>query len=307
MTGRGVAQDTSGVRANAVLSGQVAVVTGATKGLGLAIAREFLNSGASVMIASRREAAVNETVASLGAACGDLARVRCMAADVADLAQVEALGKAANGWHGHLDVWVNNAGITAPYGPSMALHPHAFTGVVHTNVLGTYHGSLVALRYLVPRGQGRLINILGRGDRQVVPYLATYGASKAWVRAFTLALASEYRATGVGIHAFNPGLMRTDFMTETEAITGFGSKLRALRVVLRLIGTDPEVPARTVVWLASRATEGKTGLEKAVFGRLGLMGHSAREGIAWLRGKVGPVELKIREVPASGPSAPPPG
>ncbi|NDF94662.1 MAG: SDR family oxidoreductase [Proteobacteria bacterium] len=307
MTGRGVAQDTSGVRANAVLSGQVAVVTGATKGLGLAIAREFLNSGASVMIASRREAAVNETVASLGAACGDLARVRGMAADVADLAQVEALGKAANGWHGHLDVWVNNAGITAPYGPSMALHPHAFTGVVHTNVLGTYHGSLVALRYLVPRLQGRLINILGRGDRQVVPYLATYGASKAWVRAFTLALASEYRATGVGIHAFNPGLMRTDFMTETEAITGFGSKLRALRVVLRLIGTDPEVPARTVVWLASRATEGKTGLEKAVFGRLGLMGHSAREGIAWLRGKVGPVELKIREVPASGPSAPPPG
>ena len=307
MTGRGVAQDTSGVRANAVLSGQVAVVTGATKGLGLAIAREFLNSGASVMIASRREAAVNETVASLGAACGDLARVRGMAADVADLAQVEALGKAANGWHGHLDVWVNNAGITAPYGPSMALHPHAFTGVVHTNVLGTYHGSLVALRYLVPRGQGRLINILGRGDRQVVPYLATYGASKAWVRAFTLALASEYRATGVGIHAFNPGLMRTDFMTETEAITGFGSKLRALRVVLRLIGTDPEVPARTVVWLASRATEGKTGLEKAVFGRLGLMGHSAREGIAWLRGKVGPVELKIREVPASGPSVPPPG
>lgn len=307
MTGRGVAQDTSGARANAVLSGQVAVVTGATKGLGLAIAREFLNSGASVMIASRREAAVNETVASLGAACGDLARVRGMAADVADLAQVEALGKAANGWHGHLDVWVNNAGITAPYGPSMALHPHAFTGVVHTNVLGTYHGSLVALRYLVPRGQGRLINILGRGDRQVVPYLATYGASKAWVRAFTLALASEYRATGVGIHAFNPGLMRTDFMTETEAITGFGSKLRALRVVLRLIGTDPEVPARTVVWLASRATEGKTGLEKAVFGRLGLMGHSAREGIAWLRGKVGPVELKIREVPASGPSAPPPG
>ena len=307
MTGRGVAQDTSGVRANAVLSGQVAVVTGATKGLGLAIAREFLNSGASVMIASRREAAVNETVASLGAACGDLARVRGMAADVADLAQVEALGKAANGWHGHLDIWVNNAGITAPYGPSMALHPHAFSGVIHTNVLGTYHGSLVALRYLVPRGQGRLINILGRGDRQVVPYLATYGASKAWVRAFTLALASEYRATGVGIHAFNPGLMRTDFMTETEAITGFGSKLRALRVVLRLIGTDPEVPARTVVWLASRATEGKTGLEKAVFGRLGLMGHSAREGIAWLRGKVGPVELKIREVPASGPSAPPPG
>ena len=167
MTGRGVAQDTSGVRANAVLSGQVAVVTGATKGLGLAIAREFLNSGASVMIASRREAAVNETVASLGAACGDLARVRGMSADVADLAQVEALGKAANGWHGHLDIWVNNAGITAPYGPSMALDPHAFTGVIHTNVLGTYHGSLVALRYLVPRGQGRLINILGRGDRQV--------------------------------------------------------------------------------------------------------------------------------------------
>ena len=307
MTGRGVAQDTSGVRANAVLSGQVAVVTGATKGLGLAIAREFLNSGASVMIASRREAAVNETVASLGAACGDLARVRGMSADVADLAQVEALGKAANGWHGHLDIWVNNAGITAPYGPSMALDPHVFTGVIHTNVLGTYHGSLVALRHLVPRGQGRLINILGRGDRQVVPYLATYGASKAWVRAFTLALATEYRATGVGIHAFNPGLMRTDFMTETEAITGFGSKLRALRVVLRLIGTDPEVPARTVVWLASRATEGKTGLDKAVFGRLGLMGHAAREGIAWLRGKVGPVELQIREVPATGPSAPVPG
>ncbi len=307
MTDRGVAPGTAGLRAGGVLSGHVAVVTGATKGLGLAIARAFVDSGASVMVASRRETAVNEIVVALGNDCGDPTRVRGMAVDVADLAQVEALGKAAKDWQGHLDIWVNNAGITAPYGPSMALDPRSFTSVIHTNILGTYHGSLIALRYLVPSGQGRLINILGRGDRQVVPYLATYGASKAWVRAFTLALASEYRATGVGIHAFNPGLMRTDFMTQTEAIAGFGAKLRALRVVLRLIGTDPDVPARTVVWLASRATDGKTGLDKAVFGRLGLAGHAAREGIAWLRGKVGPVELQIREVPASGPSAPVPG
>lgn len=306
MTDRGVAPGTAAFRASNILSGQVAVVTGATKGLGLAIARAFVDTGASVMIASRRETAVNETVMALGAACGDPARVRGMVVDVADLAQVEALGTAANDWQGYLNIWVNNAGITAPYGPSMALDPRLFTGVIHTNILGTYHGSLVALRHLVPRGQGRLINILGRGDRQVVPYLATYGASKAWVRAFTLALASEYRATGVGIHAFNPGLMRTDFMTETEAIAGFGAKLRALRVVLRLIGTDPEVPAQTVVWLASQATAGKTGLDKAVFGRLGLAGHAVREGIAWLRGKVGPVELQIREVPAAGPSAPVP-
>ncbi len=288
-------------QAPGILAGKVAVVTGGTRGLGLAIATAFAANGASVVVASRTHAAAVGAAQLIDAHTGRSNAAFGVQADVGRRDAVDGLASAAVERHGRFDIWVNNAGVSAPYGPAGAIEPEAFESVTRTNVLGTYYGTFAALRHLVPRGVGRIINILGRGDRGPAPFLAPYGASKAWARAFTLATANEYRGTGVGVHAFNPGLMRTDFMTGSQAVAGFEARLRPLRVILRLIGTDPKVPARKAVWLASSATDGQTGLDIANFSRVGLLAHAVREGVGWLRGRGGPIEMAVTTVPPAGP------
>lgn len=282
------------------LLGKVAVITGGTRGLGLATARAFLAEGADVVVGSRSPASVERAVTSLGAS----ERASGLLCDVADLAQVEALCAHAEARFGRLDVWVNNAGLSAPYGPTAAVPPDAFERVVRTNVLGTYHGSIVALHRFLPRHQGKLINILGRGDRQPVPLQNAYAASKAWARHFTLALAREERASGVGIFAFNPGLMFTDLMGETEAVAGYEARLRPLATVMRLWGRPPEEPAQRLVWLASSATDGKTGLDLRVLTPAAMVGGVLRAAGRRLARRPEPLfALHTRTVPPAGRSS----
>jgi NAD(P)-dependent dehydrogenase (short-subunit alcohol dehydrogenase family) len=113
----------------------------------------------------------------------------------------------------------------------------------------------------VPRKGGKLINLLGRGsEMKPVKFQNAYAPTKAWVKSFTLALAEEYADTGVGVYAFNPGLVATEMMSEVEAIQGY-KRLSPLKTVMRMWGNPPEVPAQRALWLASPATDGKTGLE----------------------------------------------
>ena len=109
-----------------------------------------------------------------------------MPCDVSDLAQVEALAAHAVETFGRFDVWVNNAGYAAPYGPTAHVPPQLFMRSVQTNIVGTYHGSIVALRAFLPAGEGKLINVLGRGsDGKPVAMQNAYAATKSWERVFT--------------------------------------------------------------------------------------------------------------------------
>lgn len=257
-----------------LLENQVAVITGSSRGLGLAIAQAYARAGAAVVVASRSQGAVNAAVESLqaqgGRACG-------MACDVADLQQVTALAELARVTFGGLDIWVNNAGLSNIYGQSAHLPIERFEATLRTNIFGTYYGSIVAIRHFLGQGRGKLINLLGRGDRQPVPLQNAYASSKTWVRSFTLALAKEYRTRGIGIYAFNPGLVTTDMLSQVEALPGYEGQLKALETVTRMWGNPPEVPAQKALWLASKATDGKTGLEINVLttGRIvrGLLGE----------------------------------
>ena len=174
---------------------------------------------------------------------------------------MEALAKYAAQTYGGFDVWVNNAGISAPYGPTVHIEPEAFINVLKTNIFGVYYGSIYAMRQFLPSHSGKLINILGRGDNGAVPMQNAYASSKTWVRAFTLALAKEYKESGVGIYAYNPGLMQTDLMEKIEAVAGYEDRLTPLTTVMEMWANPPEVPAERAVWLASSATDGRTGLE----------------------------------------------
>jgi NAD(P)-dependent dehydrogenase (short-subunit alcohol dehydrogenase family) len=277
-----------------VLTGKVAVITGASRGLGLAIARAYVREGAAVVVASRSAAAVAATVAELQAAG---ARVAGQACDVGDAAQVQALADLAIATFGGFDIWVNNAGISAPYGPTALIPVERFDAVIQTNIAGTYHGATVALRHFLPKGRGKLINILGKGESGTAPLQSAYGSSKAWIKAFTRTLAEEYAASGVGIYALQPGMMVTDLITRPEAMAGYEAKLAVLPTVLRILGNPPEVPAERAVWLASGATDGKTGIQLRTLTKGRMLKGALREGLARLLGrKLEAVTLDVHTV-----------
>jgi NAD(P)-dependent dehydrogenase (short-subunit alcohol dehydrogenase family) len=136
--------------------------------------------------------------------------------------------------------------------------------VVNTNIVGTYNGSVVALRHFLAQKSGKLINLLGRGDAGAVPMQNAYSSSKAWVCNFTQALAQEYKGRGVDIFGFNPGLVRTEMLSHVEAVSGYEGRLNPLRYVAMVWGNEADVPAAHALWLASPATDGRNGLMSTV-------------------------------------------
>jgi NAD(P)-dependent dehydrogenase (short-subunit alcohol dehydrogenase family) len=245
-----------------ILKDKVAVVTGSSKGLGLAIARAFAREGAAVVLSGRSAQALQDAVAELEQ---QGARASWLLTDVGDLEQVKALAQHAVEKFGKIDIWVNNAGYAGVYGPTLEIDPHDFESVIRTNILGEYYGSLVAIQHFVAQGSGsKLINVLGRGDKTPVAFQNAYASSKAWVRNFTLALAKEQKKSGIGIFAFNPGLVETDLLYKVAAVEGYEKRLKNFGAIIRLWANPPAVPAERVAWLASSATDGKTGLEVQV-------------------------------------------
>ncbi|NNJ11467.1 SDR family oxidoreductase [Chloroflexales bacterium ZM16-3] len=249
------------------LAGKVAVITGSTQGLGLAIARAFAEAGAAVVVSNHLPEDVSRAVDLL---CRQGAQAAGHVCDVRVRAQAFALADAALAAFGRLDIWVNNAGVTATQGPTVAVAPDSFTRVVETNILGTYHGSLAALRHMSPRRAGKLINIVGQGEGKPNPYGNAYGASKAWIRHFTMALAEEERAAGLGVFTLNPGLLDTELTRQMHVVVGYESRARAFDTVARLLAVPAEESARMALWLAGPATDGRTGIQlrAPVAGRL---------------------------------------
>jgi glucose 1-dehydrogenase len=261
---------------NRLLSGKAAVITGASRGLGKAIAELFARQGASVVLAARSGKEIEKAAASLRKEGCQAMAVVC---DVTKPSQVEALARKAIKKYGSFDIWINNAGTPGPYGATLDVSPELFMQVVETNILGVYHGSVTALRHFLPKKSGKLINILGAGALKPVPNQNAYGSSKAWVRVFTLALAKEYKDNGVGIFALQPGLMETGLLTEVTTYKEHTQRLRNfMPVLIRAGGKKPEIPARKVLWLASHATDGKTGLDLRVGSSMQFFFGFLREG-----------------------------
>ncbi|MAU09805.1 MAG: SDR family oxidoreductase [Anaerolineaceae bacterium] len=260
------------------LNNKVAVVTGGTRGLGLGIAETYAAAGAKVVIAGRSQSTLDRALKTLHDQGAVAAGISC---DVSDLEQVEALGRYAIESYGKIDIWVNNAGLSAPFGPTVSTPIPTFMNVINTNIIGVYYGSMVALRHMLPQGSGKLINLLGRGDKKGVPFQNAYSASKVWVRNFTTSLAKENKDSGVDIFSFNPGLVDTDMIRQVEAINGYEKRLKPLETVIRLWANPPEVPAQKALWLASSASDGKNGLSVTVLDFKTTVGGLLRD--AWRR------------------------
>lgn len=279
-----------------ILEGKTAVITGGSRGLGLAIAEAYAREGARVVLAARGQAALDAALERLRAAGYTVSGFAC---DAGDLEQVRALAQHTLATYGALDIWVNNAGIAGPYGPTADVPVELYERVVRTNILGTYYGSVVALDQFLAQGHGKLINLLGRGDDRPVKFQNAYAPSKAWVMSFTKALAQEYQGSGVGIFAFNPGLVDTELLRQLEAVEGYEKKLNPLRTVIRLWANPPNVPAERALWLASPATDGRTGLVVNVLGLPQIIAGLLRDLGRRIRRTAPPdTTLEIRSIPS---------
>ena len=185
------------------------VITGSTKGIGFALARYVAQRGDNVVVSGRTDAAVGEAVGKIEKA-GGAGKVLGVAADTSELAQVEALWARAVERFGRVDVWINNAGV-ANMKPILEIADADVKTMLHTNMLGTIHGSQVAARGMVKQGGGRIFNILGGGsDGEYFPGMGVYGATKRGLDYFTRALVKELSGTPVLVGRVRPGMIVTE-------------------------------------------------------------------------------------------------
>jgi 3-oxoacyl-[acyl-carrier protein] reductase len=243
------------------LSGKVAVVTGASKGIGAEIARELAAAGAAVVVnyASSRDAA-EKVVAEITGNGGKAAAIQ---GDVARAADVERLFVEAARAFGHIDVLVNNAGIYE-FAPIEAVSEEEFHRLFNTNVLGVLLATREAVKHFGPDG-GSVINLGSVVTRTAPPASAVYVATKSAVEGITRVLAKELGPRKIRVNSINPGVVETEG-THSAGIIGSDFEAQAVQQTpLGRTGRPTDI-APAVVFLASDDAHWVTGETLVVSG-----------------------------------------
>ena len=233
-------------------SGEVALITGGSRGLGLEIAQSFGAAGATVVITARREQWLNEAEQVLK---DQGVPVHAFIADVADPASVEHLVQQALAACGKIDVLVNNAGLT--WGtPAEEMPLERWRQVIDANITGTFLMSQVVGRHMLERGKGVMVNVasiagLSGGQGNTIGY----NASKAAVINLTRALAVEWGSRGIRVNAIAPGLFRTRM---SEVLVQRAEAAGVAVAPMDRIGKPGEI-GPTVLFLASEGASYITG------------------------------------------------
>lgn len=235
------------------LSGQVAVVTGAGRGIGRGIAEMLARAGAAVAIAARRADDLHEVVAAIEQAGGTALAVPT---DVTETGALEALAEATVGRFGSLSIWVNNAGGSPGRHPLTELSPEDWAFTLDLNLTSVLVGSQVAARHMAA---GSIINITSRSSSGSVPGNGHYAAAKAGVNVLTATLATEL-GPHIRVNAVAPGAVPTDIFYEVMKLTPeeLPQYAKDTGVPLERLGTPADIAA-AVLYLASPASSWVTG------------------------------------------------
>ncbi len=226
------------------LDGRVAVVTGASRGIGRATALELARLGASVVVNYLSNAsAAQETVAAIEVSSGRAAAFR---ADVSDYGQAQALIQFAIGHFGDLHILVNNAGITRD-GLIATMEEGDWDRVIDTNLKSTFNCSRAAVRHMLRRRYGRIIQITSVAGQMGNAGQTNYSASKAGQIGFTKALAREVAARSITVNAVAAGYIETDIWASVPE----ASRKAALSLIPLGRTGQPEEIAAAVAFLAS--------------------------------------------------------
>lgn len=236
------------------LRGQVAAVTGASRGIGEAIARLLAAAGAHVIVSSRKLADCERVAASIRESGGAASALAC---HVGDLAQIDAFFATLRERHGRLDILVNNAAANPYYGPIQDTPPEAFQKTLDVNVRGCFFMSSAAVKLMADHGGGAIVNTASVNGVVPGPLQGIYSITKAAVVSMTKAFARECAPLGVRVNALLPGLTATRFagalIEEGPANRRFLDHTPLGRHAL------PEEMAGTVLYLVSRASSYTTG------------------------------------------------
>jgi NAD(P)-dependent dehydrogenase (short-subunit alcohol dehydrogenase family) len=220
----------------------VAVVTGASRGLGAGLAATFAAAGMALGLCARTRPAVPDGAQAISAAV-----------DVTDATGLAAFADTVVGHLGRIDLWVNNAGVLGPVGPLVDADPEAVRRTLEVNVLGVMHGTAVFARHVRQRpGGGVLVNITSGAATTPYEGWAAYCASKAAVDMATAVAAAEEQTTGLRAYALSPGVVDTDMQerirSTPDALLPAASRFRLLHAQGAF--NSPEWVARYILGLA---------------------------------------------------------
>ena len=244
------------------LSGKVAIITGASSGIGRATANLFAAEGAKVVVGARRTGELNELVAQIRAAGGEAS---ALPGDVRSEDYAKGLVALAVERYGRLDIGFNNAGTLGEGGPSTDVSEAGWNETIAINLTGSFLGAKHQIAQMLKFGGGSVIfTSTFVGHTFAFPGVAAYAASKSGLIGLTQALAAEFGPQGVRVNAILPGAVDTDMyrsMNNTAESQAFVTNLHALKRV-----ASPEELARSVLYLASDESAFVTGTASLVDG-----------------------------------------
>ena len=236
------------------LSGRVALVSGASRGIGAALAKLFAEQGAQVIVTSRKQGGCEQVVEEIRSMGGSAEALAC---HIGDLAQIEATFKTIKARHGRLDILVNNAAANPYFGHVVDTDVGAFQKTLDVNVRGYFYMSVEAIRLMREHRRGAIVNVGSVNGVTPGPLQGIYSISKAAVISMTKTFAKECAGENIRVNALLPGLTRTKFAG--ALFTNEDVHREIMEGIPLGRHAEPEEMAGAVLYLASDAGSYTTG------------------------------------------------
>ena len=244
------------------LEGRAAIITGASQGLGLAIARAYVKAGANVLLCARDRQMLEQAREKVAATGFPQPDVAAQVADVSKAAEIERLVATAFRIFPRLHILVNNAGVYGPMGPIEEVDWDAWVQAIEINLFGSVLLCRAVLPHFKAHGYGKIVQLSGGGATNPLPWISAYAASKAAIIRFAETLAEEIREYHIDVNSIAPGALNTRLLDEVLAAgsqkVGQAFYDRALKQKEQG-GTPLEKGAELAVFLGSAASDGITG------------------------------------------------